>query len=92
MDDSQTFVKALSEESSKIFLGGSNAIFVPSLYYFLLKKRFFCLLVGFFTSKKLSLIFSDFGTSVFSLPGDTKITLYRVAAPFWNRPELIFEV
>ena len=56
------------------------------------KNVFFCLLVGFFNIKKLSLIFSDFGTSVFSLPGDTKITLYRVAAPFWNRPELLSKV
>ena len=41
LGDSQTFVKALSDWSSKIFLGGSNVIFVPSLYYFWPKKRFF---------------------------------------------------
>ena len=34
MGDSQTFVKALSDWSSKKILGGSNVIFVPSLYYF----------------------------------------------------------
>ena len=93
MGDSQTFVKALLDWSSKNFLGGSNVIFVPNLYYFWPKKHFFLPFSRFFfTSKKLSLIYSDFGTSVFSLPGDTKITLYRVAAPFWNCPELIFEV
>ena len=52
LGDSQTFVKALLDWSSKIFLGGSNVIFVPSLYYFWPKKRFFCLLVGFFYIKK----------------------------------------
>ena len=48
LGDSQT----LSYWSSKIFFGGSNVIFVPSLYYFWPKKRFFCLLVGFFNIKK----------------------------------------
>ena len=32
MGDSQTFVKALSDWSSKKIFGGSNVIFVPSLY------------------------------------------------------------
>ena len=41
MGDSQTFVKALSDWSSKKFFGVSNVIFVPSLYYFWPKKPFF---------------------------------------------------
>ena len=52
--DSQTFVKALSDWSSKIFWGGSNVIFVPSLFYFLPEKRFFCL---FFPKKTFFLPF-----------------------------------
>ena len=52
MGDSQTFVKALSDWSSKIFLGGSNVIFVPSLYYFWPKKRFFLPFSRFFLHQK----------------------------------------
>ena len=52
MADSQTFVKALMEWSSKIFFGGSNVIFVPNLYYFWPKKRFFLPFSRFFLHQK----------------------------------------
>ena len=52
LGDSQTFVKALSDWSSKIFFGGSNVIFVPSLYYFWPKKRFFLPFSRFFLHQK----------------------------------------
>ena len=52
--DSQTFVKALLEGSSKYFFGGSNVIFVPSLYYFWPKNVFLPLSRVFWHQKNLA--------------------------------------
>ena len=52
LGDSQTFVKALLDWSSKNFFGGLNAIFVSSLYYFWPKKRFFLPFSRFFLHQK----------------------------------------